>query len=122
MARILLAEDKKDVGMLMEEILKHEGHDVTLTGNGEEAIQALQTGTSYDLLITDIIMPVMDGFDLVNFIRKEKIDLPIVAVSGGGVTLSSESALRAIENDVDMLLRKPVNIDSLNEVIAKLLG
>ena len=121
MARILLAEDKQDVGALMEEILRYEGHETVLKVNGEEAINTLKEDKNFDLLITDLIMPIMDGFDLVNFLKSEKIDIPVIAVSGGGVTLSSDNALKAIERDVDIILQKPVNIQKIKSAIDKLL-
>lgn len=122
MASILFAEDKEDVAQLMIEILKHEGHEVQWAKNGDDAIKILDSGSqSFDIVITDILMPNKDGFDVVKYMKANDLGIPVIVMSGGGVTISSEDALRAIENDVDKVLRKPVNISELNEAIKSLL-
>jgi CheY-like chemotaxis protein len=121
MANILVAEDKDDIAGFVKELLNHDGHDVRLAGNGAEAMDFLSGGNVYDLIITDVIMPVMDGYDLVNYLKKNDIDTPVIAISGGGMTLSAQSALMSLEADVDSLLQKPLSIDDLLAAINNIL-
>ena len=61
MARILLAEDKDDMAQLMAEIMRGEDHDVIIAQDGDKAIEALKNDGHFDLVVTDVIMPVKDG-------------------------------------------------------------
>lgn len=120
MAKLLLVDDNKAVVDLMLEILSDEGHEVVISRNGKQAIELLEKDKNFDIIISDILMPVMDGFDLVKYLSG--IDkIPLIVMSGGGISISSSSALKAMEGDADVLLRKPVNIEQLNEAIASLL-
>lgn len=122
MVKILFAEDKQDVAELMIEILEYHGYEVDWFENGARAIERLQENSAYDLVITDVLMPEKDGFDLTQFIKSEKLNIPIIVVSGGGITLSADSALEAIEDDADAILKKPVNIQDLKSTIDKLVS
>lgn len=122
MARILLAEDKADMAQLMAEIMRGEGHDVTLANDGDEAIQILDKEDKFDLVVTDVIMPIKDGIDVINHIKKMDTPIPTIVISGGGITISSDNALKAVEDDADIVLRKPINISTLIDSINKLLS
>lgn len=122
MAKILLAEDKEDMAQLMAEIMRGEGHDITIAQDGSQAIETLKVDENYDLVVTDVIMPVKDGIDVVNHLKTMQKRIPTIVISGGGITVSSDSALKAIENEVDIVLKKPINIktlvDSINELLS----
>jgi two-component system cell cycle response regulator CpdR len=81
MARILLAEDDDSLRGFLTGALKRAGHDVDDFGDGEEALEALE-GRAYDLLLTDIVMPGMDGIELAR--RAAEIDpiMKIVFITG----------------------------------------
>ena len=122
MTRILFAEDVEDIALLMVEIMEHEGLDVKWVKDGEAAIDELKNNASnYDLLLTDVLMPNKDGFDIVNYVKDNNLPIPIVVISGGGITISAADTLQAIEDNVDCVLRKPVNIDELKAAISKLI-
>jgi two-component system cell cycle response regulator CpdR len=82
--RILLAEDDRIVRELIVEMLEDVGHEVAAAANGAEALRILlESGTaSFDLLLTDIVMPVMNGFELARRAVAIWPDLPILYVSG----------------------------------------
>lgn len=122
MARILLAEDKDDMAQLMAEIMRSEDHDVTIAQDGDKAIEALKNDGNFDLVVTDVIMPVKDGIDVVNHLKTMDKKIPTIVISGGGITVSSDSALKAIEHEVDMVLKKPINIKTLVDSINTLLS
>lgn len=121
MTKILIADDNRDFVELLESVLTGEDYSVDVVYDGQSAIEILKTDVKYDLLITDIIMPGSDGFDVIDFV-KSNTKTKIIAVSGGGVFLSSESAVKAIDEKVDASLQKPVKIDDLLVCVSKVLA
>jgi len=90
---ILVAEDVAINQFLIEAILERDGHEVTLAGNGEEAVEAWQNGAGkFDLIFMDVQMPVMDGFQAVRRIRE------LEALLGGHVPIVAMTAY-AMEKD-----------------------
>lgn len=82
MANILICEDDKLIGRIIERILLADLHKVKLVKDGCIAIQELKENT-FELVISDYIMPVNTGIDVINFIRTElKSDVPILMLSG----------------------------------------
>ena len=75
--RILVVEDEESLRLLYEEELKAEGYEVLTAGNGREAIQQLETGKP-DLIILDIVMPVMDGMEALGRIVGKERKIPII--------------------------------------------
>ncbi len=91
MARILLAEDDDSLRSFLVTSLTRAGHDVVAHGDGDSAMEALQRG-SYDLLLTDIVMPGLDGIELAR--RGAELDpaMKIVFITGfAAVALSAHS-------------------------------
>jgi len=75
--RILVVEDEESLRLLYEEELKAEGYEVLIAGNGREAIQQLEKGKP-DLIILDIVMPVMDGMEALGRIVGKERKIPII--------------------------------------------
>lgn len=100
MARILIAEDDLAVQNFVARALTHRGHEVTAVGDGGQALEAL-TGKSFDLLITDIVMPGLDGIGLALKVARDHPDLPVLLMSG-------YSAERQRAHNLDELICKVV--------------
>ncbi len=83
--KILLAEDGPDVRAVLAFALRHAGHVVTLAENGKQALKLCSANT-YELIITDILMPKQDGFKIICKLKKKQRDIPVIAISGGGVS------------------------------------
>ena len=75
--KILLVEDEESLRLLYEEELKAEGYEVITAGNGKEALRQLE-GIKPDLIILDIVMPVMDGMETLGQIMGKKRTIPII--------------------------------------------
>lgn len=116
MVRVLLVDDHDDVRVTLTRALKRLGHEVAQASNGAEALRALRD-TPCDLVITDINMPEMDGIELVLAIRSERADLPVIAMSGGGMLakellLADADALGAV-----LTLEKPISVADLASAV-----
>ncbi len=116
--RVLVAEDNFVNQKLARAMLLKLGCEVDLVGNGAEAVAALQSKT-YDLVLMDCQMPVMDGFEATQAIRKSGRDwanIPVIALTADAMTGSQARCLDAGMND---FLSKPVVMQLLAETIAK---
>ncbi len=112
--RILVAEDIPANQELILIRLTRLGYDVETVDNGAEALERLKE-THFDLLITDIHMPVMNGFELVRKIREELCsDIPVIAVTG---SLATKELKTIYEHGIDDVLAKPYNAKNLREKI-----
>jgi two-component system, cell cycle response regulator CpdR len=82
MANIILAEDDVAVRGFVTKALERQGHTVEAFENGEDALENLCEGHSYDLLLSDIRMPLMDGISLAKASARLNPDMPIVLMTG----------------------------------------
>lgn len=108
--RILLVEDTAASRLVAKNILENVGYTVELAENGVEATSKIQHDKTYDLVLMDLQMPKMDGYEATRFIRKIREDLPIVALSAD-VTAAEQAKVRAV--DFDDYLEKPLDRDIL---------
>lgn len=115
---VLLVEDNEINQMVAEELLKSlAGVDVVIAGNGREALQALQKD-SFDLVLMDIQMPEMDGYEATALIRRDVRwqGLPIIAMTAHAMPKDREMCLAKGMNDY---VTKPFDFDVLCETLAK---
>ena len=80
--RILLAEDDAAMRQYIESALRYAGYDVTSCANGVEALVTLQNSGAFDLLLTDIVMPGLDGLDLSRQAQAQFPDIKIMFITG----------------------------------------
>ena len=120
--KVLVAEDNKVNQRLVLAILNGLGHEVTLAGDGREAVEAARTG-DFDVALLDVHLPEMDGFEATAAIRVfEKgtgRHLPIAAVTARALKGDREACLAA---GMDGYLPKPIRVAQLREVIDRLIG
>ncbi|MBQ6772019.1 MAG: response regulator transcription factor [Bacteroidales bacterium] len=107
--RILLVEDDKNLGMILKAFLDAKGHLATLCGNGEEALAALETN-SFDLCVTDIVMPVMDGFAFAKQLKTLQPTMPLVFLSA---KKEQSDILEGFSLGADDYVTKPFSMDEL---------
>lgn len=96
MSVILVVDDEPDLRFLLRRIFEGAGHTVVEAGNGADALTSLRRSPP-DLVVTDVMMPVMDGLELVRRIRGDPMtrDIPVVAVSGHADRASAADAVVA---------------------------
>jgi len=113
---ILVVDDDLDILNLIQLCLKRLGYSVAVASSGKEAIGFLRRET-VDLVITDIVMPDMDGFELLGALSKKSPKLPVIAMSGGGQLSAGTYLKMAPGFHVAGTLYKPFNTESLSKVI-----
>lgn len=92
--KVLVAEDNSVNQILIDHVLKSVGVFPTIVNNGKEAIGKLKKGESFDVILMDLQMPILDGYKTTDFIRKElKIDTPIVAMTATAMKGEFEKCL-----------------------------
>jgi CheY-like chemotaxis protein len=113
---ILLAEDERGTALLVKRELERHGFHVKVAGNGREALEIINT-QKVDLLITDVVMPEMDGVDLYLALKNNKIteSLPIIIITDKEMFQNSFTAL-----GVDHFVDKASNIDMLMKKISQI--
>jgi two-component system cell cycle response regulator CpdR len=119
-ARILIAEDEEAVRMLVRRALVEDGHQVVVTADGAEALDALKREDGrFDLVVTDIKMPVMDGITLALAAARDFPDLPIVLMTGYADQHERASGLDALIQDV---IAKPFTVAEIRFAVAAVLA
>ena len=119
---ILIAEDHPINQKMMEILMQRAGAHFRLCNDGLEVMQALQSGDDYDLILMDLHMPNMDGYETTRSIRDltgPGRDIPIIAVTADALAGDREKCLEAGMNDY---LAKPVRLAELQQVIARTLA
>lgn len=116
--RILVVDDTPDLLEGLCEFLKMEEYDVCNAPNGKEALTVLEE-REIDLVITDLLMPVMDGFDLIKSIRADERFrlLPIIVFSAKPRT---ENQQQALDTGADRFVTKPSPLDSILMMVKEL--
>jgi CheY-like chemotaxis protein len=115
---ILIVDDEELVRNVLHQKLERMGYDTCGAADGKEAVRALRT-VPFDLVITDIIMPGMDGLETIRFLRKEQPNVKIIAISATSNHLYLENACGL---GADRVFQKPLKLADLavavNELIA----
>jgi CheY-like chemotaxis protein len=118
--RVLMAEDEPLAAEVIEEGLVEAGFEVLAANDGQEAVDLAANGAGFDLLLTDLRMPRLDGMELIARLRAQRPDLPVVVMTGfpppdGAVSLQAgRGPLR--------LLTKPVGITPLIAALRDVAG
>lgn len=117
-SRLLLVEDNEFNQIVARDLLQQAGAVIDVVENGQQAIDVLRTNAaSYDAILMDVQMPVMDGFTATKIIRKDlKITIPIIAMTAGVTAFERESCIASGMND---LIAKPIEAEKMLETILK---
>jgi two-component system chemotaxis response regulator CheY len=121
MADVLLIDDMVGVRRAVDAMLKRAGHRVTAVTNGAEGLAQLKQ-RSFDLVIVDILMPQVDGTEVISQLNAMPNRPPVIAISGGGAGISANEALHTARFKADAFLEKPFDKDQFETTVAKLLA
>ncbi|MBO4938833.1 MAG: response regulator transcription factor [Oscillospiraceae bacterium] len=109
MLKILIAEDDLELRQLFRHVLIKNGYLVTGVGNGQEALDTLDS-EYFDLIISDIMMPVMDGYTLVRLLREENINTPVLMITAKD---AFDDMRLGFLSGTDDYMVKPVNVNEM---------
>ncbi len=115
--RILLVEDEDAVRLVAERALVRQGYEVAAARDGEDGLACVNEGGTFDLVVSDVVMPVMDGPAMAREIRKIAPDLPVLFMSG-----YAEGQLRK-EIDIEQMhfIAKPFSVQQITDKVALVL-
>ena len=117
--RILVVDDNDEMRELLRLILESAGHEIMEAANGKIALNLLKTAAA-ELVITDIIMPEMEGIDLIMTIRTMYPEIKIIAISGGGKIDPGVCLNMADKLGADRVLQKPFGKSIILSTIGEL--
>ena len=109
MFKILIAEDDRELSQLFQRVLTKNGYQATGVANGREALDALDGGY-FDLIISDIMMPEMDGYELVRTLRDSNITIPVLMITAKD---AFDDMRLGFLSGTDDYLVKPVNVNEM---------
>jgi CheY-like chemotaxis protein len=114
---ILLIEDEANLRLNLRVLLEGEGYHVSCAADGAEGIRKLQE-EPFDLVITDVVMPQVDGFQVMEYLKAHVPDVVVVAITA---YVSTESAIEALRHGAYDYLAKPFDVDFMQIVIKRAL-
>jgi len=109
MARILIVEDEPDLQLTLQEDVRRQGHETAVAGDGEEALRLGRAG-QWDLILLDVMLPKMDGFDVCAALRKSGVAAPIVMLTAR--TQEAEKVM-GLDSGADDFITKPFGLHEL---------
>jgi len=119
--RILLIEDYEPLRRALAKLLSQAGYEVKEAWNGQVAMQEMLRQPA-DLVITDMIMPEMDGAEVISSLRRIYPAVKIIAISGGGISSAETHLAIARALGAHRVLSKPLDSQNLLEVVRVLVG
>jgi DNA-binding NtrC family response regulator len=111
--RILVVDDQESMRSLLKDMLEVIGYDVTLAEGGEEALHLMESN-QFDLVLTDLNMPGMDGTALLRAIKSTRAELPVVIITGYGTFHTEKRVMREGANGY---ISKPCTLSKIEATL-----
>lgn len=121
MTAILVVDDQKELRAVVRRVLTEAGHQVVEAEDGNAALAAFRANPPV-LVITDIIMPEKEGIEVIATMKRERPEVKVLAISGGGRTRVMDFLAVARKAGADAALEKPFRKSELLARVAELLG
>ena len=116
--RLLLVEDEDMVRVVAERALTRAGYTVTTASDGDEGLELVKAGAQFDMIVSDVVMPAMDGPSMVREVRKLRPDLPVLFMSG----YAEEQLRKEIAIDNAEFLPKPFSVQQISDKVGAVLA
>lgn len=121
MARVLVMDDEEDLRRVLVRALEGAGHEAYEAGNGADGLHEIKT-RAVDLVVTDVVMPEMDGLEFMRELGRLRPGMRVIAISGGGVwdknsLLTVAGMLGAVKT-----LSKPFELDEFLKLVSEVLA
>ena len=116
--KILLVEDEDMVRAVAERALTRAGYTVSVAADGDEGLEIVQGGAEFDLIVSDVVMPAMDGPSMIREVRKLRPDLPVLFMSG----YAEEQLRKEIDIAHAHFLPKPFSVQQIGDRVGAVLA
>ncbi|HXG04888.1 MAG TPA: response regulator, partial [Candidatus Binatia bacterium] len=113
--RCLVVDDDPDVREMLRDILSNAGHVVVTAADGADGVERFKADPAFDVVITDLAMPKLNGLQLARVCKTLRPSVPVVMLTGWGVLLNEDELA---EHGVDEVISKPVRMDQVIGTIA----
>jgi two-component system cell cycle sensor histidine kinase/response regulator CckA len=118
MTRVLVVDDDQHILLFLTTALESNGYEVVNAPTALEALSILDGGTKFDLLITDLLMPMLDGDSLIRSVKERSPEVPIIVVSAQLPPSESD----APHPEGITILRKPIGYQQFVDTVKQVLG
>jgi len=115
---VLVIDDDERVRTLLRDILRFAGYQVIEASDGKSGMRYLEKG-EFDMVLTDLGMPEMNGWEVVKMIKKETPQTPVVLITGWGTNLDEE---KVKESGVDGIIGKPFQVNEVIEAVEQFIN
>ena len=115
---VLVIDDEAIVRVSCKRVLEPQGYEVALTERGEDALKMLQE-KEFDVVITDLLMPDMDGLEVLKRIKQQWAHIPVIIITGYG---TASTAAKALELGAFEVIEKPFTPDAILQVVNRALS
>jgi len=119
MKKLLIVDDEINMQKVLGILFHREGYIVKTVSNGREAVKYIESGESFDLIISDLKMPVMDGIDLLKYLKQTGVSVPLILITAYG---SISEAVDAMKLGAEDFITKPFNKDDLKSIVKRILN
>ena len=111
--KILVVDDQESIQKALYHMLSSEGYEISTANNGQEALDSINQN-SFDLVISDINMPIMNGLELLKNMKANKINIPLLFITSSD---KDETLNEAVKFGINGIIEKPFNMLSTLEII-----
>ena len=113
---VLIIDDDAAIRLLAKYHFESLGFKTVDTDSGIEALKLIET-SKIDMILTDLMMPIMNGFDLIKEVRSLEISIPIVLFTAAGSGIESRNRIKALEVGANAFISKPFSSNDLKQLI-----
>ena len=111
---ILVIDDDDRVRTLLRDILQFAGHRVIEASDGESGMRYLEEGESVDMVLTDLGMPLKNGWEVAKWVKTKIPQIPVILITGWGTNLDEE---KIKESGVDLIIGKPFEVSEIIDAV-----
>jgi len=114
MKKLLIVDDELNMQKVLSILFRRDDYEVTTVSNGKEAVDKITSGILFDLILSDIKMPVMDGLELLKYLKKSEINIPLILITAYGSITEAVDAMKLGAVD---FITKPFNKEDLKNIV-----
>lgn len=122
MYKILVVDDEKEIVNVLEEFLTKTGYEVLIALSGSKAIEIINSDLAFDLIIVDLKMPEVNGFEVIKRLKETNRNIPVIVLSGVIKNGKESDDLKCLGYNEEDILYKPIDPPQFLDMIKKKLS